>query len=103
MAAQALQTAVELTEEMLCMARRAEWRLVAELEQRRRPLIRVAFDRPVPPPAADVAAALTRRLCGLNDELISLGERSRGAVSQALAELGRGRRAQAAYGQHGKT
>jgi hypothetical protein len=97
-----LRAAIDLTEEMLSVARHQEWSRVVELDQQRRPLIQAFFGRPVPPASAEEIAGLTRRLRGLNDELISFSEQSRGALSQALAELGRGRRAQAAYGQPGK-
>lgn len=103
MGAEALQAALDLTEEMLSVARHAEWSRVMELDQQRRPLIQTAFNRPIPPPSAEVVAGLTRRLRRLNDELISLSEQRRAALSQALAELGRGRRAKAAYGQQDKT
>jgi len=98
-----LQQAFDLTREMLSAARRDEWQRVVELDARRQPLLQAAFREPIPPSTAGATASLARRVHALNEELVYLGESGRTSVSQALAQLSRGRRARAAYGQRNRT
>ena len=88
-----------LSREMLAAAEAERWEDLAELEQRRRPLVHEAFDEtPEEPEAARAVAAAIQEIMAIDQRVAELAGQARDSIAGELRGLSKGRQAARAYG-----
>ena len=97
---QALRDIIEISRQMLIMARRNQWQQVAELEAERRLLVRGCFQSPTSEQDAPDVAAAIGEILRLNEEVAELGQQRRGRLGTEIHTHKAGRAASAAYLSH---
>jgi len=95
--AQLAERLLELTQEMLQLARAKDWPALAEREQQRHQLARDLFAQPVPREHAPTVADCVRKVLDIDQELITLTEKGRDEAARAMQEVRTGQKARDTY------
>ncbi|MBZ0072868.1 MAG: flagellar protein FliT [Gammaproteobacteria bacterium] len=88
-----------LTRDLLARARAGDWEAVAVVEHERRPVLQAVCTALAPHGAGTYEALLTEILAA-DREVIQLAQQHRDELGGQLREMGHGRNAVRAYGQH---
>ncbi|MBA1146974.1 flagellar protein FliT [Ectothiorhodospiraceae bacterium WFHF3C12] len=94
---EAARRLLDLTREMLDLAKSGDWPLFAQRELRRQELSQALFATPVPREAAPVVADCIRRVLDMDQELITLADKGREEAARAMKETQKGKQAADAY------
>lgn len=97
-----LDSLLSLTRELLGCAQAGDWERAMALESERRPLIRAAFTTEKPAGCDAERQAVIREILDTDQMVMALARRQRDDLQAQLRELGQGRSALHAYGQHQK-
>jgi hypothetical protein len=97
---QALRDIIEITQQMLIMARENQWQQVVEMEAERRRLVEVCFQRPTSEQDAPDVAAAIGEILRINEEVAELGQQWRGRLGTEIQTHKVGRAASATYLSH---
>ncbi len=93
---------LELTEEMLALARAGDWSAFGQCERDRRLVSQELFALPVPPADAPAVTEQVRRVLELDQALIALATQGRAEAAQALRDAHLGQRAVDAYRRYAR-
>ena len=88
---------LELTREMLELAKSKDWPALAVREAERQEVARELFASPVPQSAASAVAECVRDVLTIDQELIVLTEAGRDDAARAMQEVRTGQKARDAY------
>lgn len=91
------QRLLELTREMLELARSKDWPALAVREGERQEVARELFASPVPQAAAAAVADAVRQVLDIDQELIVLADAGREEAARAMQEVRTGQKARDAY------
>lgn len=94
--------ALDLTEEMLCAARQADWERVAKLEAKRQPILVTIFDRPANTDYVCTIADNVQRIVDTDVEIRRLGEAKLNDLQAELAGIKKDQKATLVYARSGR-
>ncbi|MEO5341791.1 MAG: flagellar protein FliT [Gammaproteobacteria bacterium SHHR-1] len=94
---EALQQALELSQEIQTLAEAEDWQQLAERDERRMQLLRSCLDQGIPEAEQGFARAILQQIQGLNDALRTRLDKERNEVQEALKLLQKRKEASSAY------
>ena len=94
---QVLQNIIQISKQMLLMARENQWQHVAEMDAQRRLMVQGCFQRAAPEQDASQVAAAIGEILRLNQEVAELGQQWRSQLGAEIHAGKVGRAASAAY------
>lgn len=84
------------------LARKLHWEDLARLENKRQHLIKSFFSQPVEVEDADAIRAGIHKIIDIDQQIISMGKKHRGEISDKLVDFQTHKKAVAAYKTHSR-
>ena len=91
---------LKISVKMRQLAQELQWENLAQLENQRQGLIKTFFSRPVAVEDAEVIREGIHRILDMDQQIISMGKRHRGAIGGKLVDFQTHRKAVSAYKTH---
>jgi hypothetical protein len=88
---------LRISGKMSQLAQQLQWADLAQLEHKRQNLIKSFFSSPVAPEDAELVREGIHRILDMDQQIISMGKRHRGELSDKLVDFNTHKRAVSAY------